>query len=129
MVPGFYERIIPLPELPEVLATAWLVALIEGTCADALRPFLQDDETSVGVSVAIDHIAPTPAGFDVTARVHLDTRDGRRVTFNAECVDNAEVVAKATHKRIIIDKARFADRVHAKQSGVATAGTNVRHSV
>jgi fluoroacetyl-CoA thioesterase len=115
-VPAFYRNLIPLPELPSVLATAWLVALVEGTCAEALRPYLSPGESSVGVAVAISHVAPTPAGLSVTARIVLTKIDGRRLTFSADCFDNVEYVGSALHERMLIDVGRFDGRLRSKRS-------------
>lgn len=119
-VPAFYRSLIPLPELPSVLATAWLVALVEGTCAEALRPYLSPGESSVGVAVTISHVAPTPPGLSVTARIVLTKIDGRRLTFAADCFDSVEYVGSASHERAVIDVGRFDGRLKSKGSSLAS---------
>jgi fluoroacetyl-CoA thioesterase len=119
-VPAFYRNLIPLPELPAVLATAWLVALVEGTCAEALRAYLSPGESTVGVSVAITHIAPTPPGLAVTARIVLTRIDGGRLTFSADCFDSVEYIGSAVHERAVIDLGRFDRRLTGKRSKAAS---------
>jgi fluoroacetyl-CoA thioesterase len=115
-VPRTYARLIPVPEIPPALATAWLVAMVEGTAAELLRPFLAPGESTVGVSIWITHTSPTPAGLDVTVRVRLVEVDGRRLTFDADCWDAIEAIGHAHHERMVIDVERFTARLRRKAS-------------
>jgi len=82
------ERTVPhlLPEadeftvLPEVLATGYLVAILEWTCLLALAGHLDDDEATLGVHVDVSHEAPTPPGAPVTVDVELTAINGRTLT-------------------------------------------------
>ena len=82
------ERTVPhlLPEadefsvLPEVLATGYLVGILEWTCRLALAGHLDDDEATLGVHVDITHEAPTPPGTPVTVEVELTAIDARTLT-------------------------------------------------
>jgi predicted thioesterase len=41
--------------------------------------------------------------------------DGRRVTFNVKAEDSSGVAGEGTHERVLIDLARFLQRVGARQ--------------
>jgi fluoroacetyl-CoA thioesterase len=91
----------------DVLATPAVVALCERAAVAAVGPSLGANETSVGVRVEIDHIAPTVPGLEVSATAKLRGIDGRRLKFDVEVSDRAGVVARVTHIRVVVDRDRF----------------------
>jgi len=112
-------RLLPeAPEfapMPEVLATGYLVALLEWTCVQLLRPHTDwPAEQSVGTHISVSHRAATPPGLTVTAVAELTGIDGRRLAFAVSASDGADQIAQGTHERYLIDSARFAERAAAK---------------
>lgn len=113
------ERTVPhvLPEagefsaLPEVFATAYLVAVVEWTCVRALIGHLDDDETTLGVHVDLSHDAPTPSGAIVTIEVELAHVEGRQLTFVVRAHDDAAVISSGTHRRAVVNIDRFQARL------------------
>ena len=103
--------------MPAVLATPWLIAHLEYAARDALAPCLEDHERSVGVSVDVEHLAPTPEGFTVTCRARVIHVSGPVVTFQVEAHDGTEPIARGIHKRRVIDVDRFARRLEKKRAG------------
>lgn len=69
-----------------------------------------------GARIAVEHLAPTPAGIRVEARAELLAVDGRRLTFAVEAHDERELVGRGSHERVAIDLGRFRQRLAAKQS-------------
>lgn len=118
------DRTVPhlLPEAPEfttmpdVLATGYLVGLVEWTCMQALTPHLQSDQRTLGVHVDLSHEAPTPPGAIITVDATLITVDGRRLTFEITARDDAAVICRGRHQRAIIDLNRFQRSVAARQA-------------
>ena len=100
----------------DVLATPALVGLFERAAMRALDGLLGEGEASVGSVVEITHLAPTPAGAEVTARARLARVDGREVWFELDAEDDRETVARGRHSRVIIDQARF-ERLVARKRG------------
>jgi fluoroacetyl-CoA thioesterase len=90
-----------------VLATPVVLSLVERAAVKTVRGRLPDGQTSVGSSVTLDHLAPTPVGARVKAAVRLAGVDGRRVTFSFSVGDPAGEVARGTHVRVIVDRERF----------------------
>ena len=64
--------------MPSVLATAFMVGLMEWACMEALRPFMGEDEISLGTNVCVTHSAATPAGMRVEIDVTLVEVHGSR---------------------------------------------------
>ncbi len=97
-------------EVP-VLATPRLVALLEEATVDALAGHLDPGQTTVGMRVQIDHLAPTAIGATVHAEATLEAVEGRRLTFAAEATEDGAPVATATVTRVVVDTERFLGRL------------------
>lgn len=97
-----------------VLATPEMVRLIEQTAIDAVTPYLQHGQQTVGTKIDVAHLAATPEGMRVTIRVTLIGIDRRRLSFRAEIHDEVEKVGEATHERFILDQDKRTDRLAEK---------------
>ena len=101
-------------DMPAVLSTPWLVKWLEKTARETLRPLLDVGEASVGMEVDIRHLAPTPPGGRVRCTARVIGAEGSTVTFQVEASDEQELIARGVHKRAVISKARFFERVARK---------------
>ncbi|NNB89334.1 thioesterase family protein [Corallococcus exiguus] len=106
-VPRFNPDWPGFSDMPPVLATAMLVGFIEHTCVLGLRSLLTAEQRTVGTHVDISQVAPTPTGRTVTAAVEWVSIDGKSLLFKVTCHDDAGLVSEGTHRRAIIDMARF----------------------
>lgn len=97
-----------------VLGTPAVLALVEAAAVAAVADELEPGATTVGASVALDHLAPTPAGGTVTATAALAQVEGRRLTFRFEVTDAAGPVARGEHVRVIVDRDRFLGSARAR---------------
>jgi fluoroacetyl-CoA thioesterase len=117
-VPAMTHLFASFDDMPPVFATAYLVAFVEWTCTEALKPYLAPGQRSVGTHVNLSHVAATPIGIDVTAEVELVEVEGRRLKFKATCRDAAEVIGEGFHERFVIDAEKFAARM-AKKTAIS----------
>lgn len=103
-------------EEARVLSTPHLIGFMEITSRNAILPFLDEEEDSVGTTVNIRHLGATPVGMSVefTATV-LEVVD-RRVRFRVEARDEKELVGEGTHERFVINIPRFTSRLAAKRN-------------
>jgi fluoroacetyl-CoA thioesterase len=113
-VPALAASVGDLSDMPPVFATAYLVAFVEATCIDALKPHLAAHQRTVGIHVDLSHTAATPVGMQVTAEVELVAVEGRRLRFKVECRDEVETIGTGMHDRAIIDAAKFLRRIETK---------------
>jgi fluoroacetyl-CoA thioesterase len=121
-VPHLYPEFVEFREMPEVFATGFMVGLIEGACQLAIKPYLDwPREQSLGTHVDFSHLAATPPGLTVTVDCEVIAVEGRRVTFRATAHDGHDVISQGTHKRVVIDVARFVGRVSRKKKPSADA--------
>jgi len=122
-VPHLYPESQMFREMPEVLATGFMVGLMEWACIEALRPHLDwPEEQSLGVLVHFSHLAATPPGLTVTVDVTLDRIEGRRLTFSVSAHDGVDRIAEGTHQRVVIDRDRFNSKVAEKLQRAAHTG-------
>ena len=103
------------PGGPAVLASPWLLMIMEFAAYNAIQPHLEADEQSVGVGFDFQHLAPTPAGAHVVATAEITEVNGKFVTLDFEARDEQEVVGKGTHVRAVIEMQRFHKRLERKR--------------
>jgi fluoroacetyl-CoA thioesterase len=116
-VPALYPESAEFQEMPGVFATGFLVGFLEWACIQAVNPHLDwPAEQTVGTHIDVSHVAATPAGFDVTAKVRLIEVDGRRLLFEVEAHDGVELISKGKHERFIINKDKFDAKIREKIS-------------
>src|SRR5712671_340508 len=84
--------------MPAVLSTPRLIGLLERTARQALVPFLEADERSVGSEIELRHMAPTPLGQQVTCTARVVSTEDGAVTFQVEARDQHELIARGLHK-------------------------------
>ena len=79
-----------------------------------MLPLLDANESTVGVHVDVEHLAPTPLGQKVTCVARVINSDGPLVTFQFDARDEQEKIALGVHKLRVIRIDQFAKRVQAK---------------
>lgn len=114
-VPHLYPESEMFQQMPQVLATGFLVGLMEWACIDALQPHLDwPNEQSLGTLVNVSHLAATPPGLTITVEVRLEKVEGRKLTFFLSAHDGVDKIAEGRHERVVIDAARFNAKVAEK---------------
>lgn len=94
-----------------VLGTPAILAVIEEAACAAITGALDDGRTSVGTWVELEHLAPSKVGAEVVATVELTGVDGKTLAFTGEVRDGDAVVARARHRRAVVDRERFLERL------------------
>lgn len=118
MVPALYPESSSFQAMPAVFATGFMVGFLEWACIEAIKPHLDwPNEQSLGTAINVTHDAATPSGFTVTANVKVIEIDGRRIRFEIEAHDGVDCIAKGTHERFVIDKAKFDQKIARKRAG------------
>lgn len=99
-----------------VLATPRVIAWMEAAAVAALAGSLAGDTTSVGTMISVEHLAASTVGAVVLAVAEVTDLDSRRVTFRLTAVADDEVVARGSHTRALVDRARFLARLEGTDS-------------
>jgi fluoroacetyl-CoA thioesterase len=97
-----------------VLATPVMINLIEAATLNAIEALLPAGHQSLGIHLDVRHTAATPVGMRATAISELIAIDGRTLTFKVEARDEREVIGGGTHQRVVVNVARFDERVQKK---------------
>jgi len=107
-VPALYPEAEEFRQMPEVLATGYLVGLLEWACIRMINPHLDwPGEMSLGTHIDVSHSAATPAGLEVIVTTKLVRVDGRRLFFEVDAHDGVDTISEGRHERYVIDRARF----------------------
>jgi fluoroacetyl-CoA thioesterase len=102
-------------------ATPSMILDIEHTCRELIIEHADPGEDSVGMEVAVKHLAPTLMGMTVEVTVRVVAVDGRKVVFETAVKDELDNVGAGTHTRFIVDKAKTFERIKAKAARFAAA--------
>jgi|SRR5579871_2834585 len=107
---------MPGEAYPAVFATASMIALMEVAAGRCLLAMLEPGELSVGVSIQVNHTAPTPPGERVTATARYIGRDGRKFRFEVVARDAAGEIGHGIHERAIVDEQRLRARAEGRRT-------------
>lgn len=99
-----------------VFATPYMIAMMELASCNALAPYYEEGQSSVGTKLNVSHDAATPVGMKVRAEAEVVEVDRRRIVLNVTAYDEAGVIGKGTHERFLIDAAKFLAKAEAKQA-------------
>ncbi len=91
----------------DVLATPRLVALCEEACCAAIAGKIGARQTTVGVRVQFDHLAPVRLGSAVEAEATLEKVEGRRLTFTVSVTDAVGLVGAGRMTRVLVEVDAF----------------------
>jgi fluoroacetyl-CoA thioesterase len=102
------------PELPSVLSTPHMIGWMEAAGFEALLPFCEGDEVSVGTAININHRAPSGIGTLVRCEPVLEQINGRFLTFRVSAHDGTQVIGYGTIGRVIVSRSKFEEKFRAK---------------
>jgi fluoroacetyl-CoA thioesterase len=97
-----------------VLATPVMINLMEAAALDAVERLLPAGHQSLGIRLDVRHYAATPVGMRVRATAEVVKVDGRAIDFRVVARDEKEPVGDGLHQRVVVNVARFDERVQRK---------------
>lgn len=107
-VPNLFHDTPFACDMPNVLATGYMVGLMELACTQGIMPFVDwPREVSLGTHVSFSHLAATPPGMLLTIKGEVTAVEGRRVRFKVEAWDGVDKISEGEHERCIIAPERF----------------------
>ena len=104
--------------LVPVLGTPVMINLIEAAALAAVERLLPPGHQSLGIHLDVRNFAATPIGMRVRATAELTAVDGRTLSFRVEARDDLEPIGDGTHQRVVVNVARFDQRVQRKLTTV-----------
>ena len=100
-----------------VLATPVMVNMMEAAALAAVEPHLPAGYQTLGTLLQVEHVAATPVGMGVRVTATLSAVDGRRLRFDLDAHDERERIGGGVHERVVVNVARFEERVRRKAAG------------
>lgn len=100
-----------------VLATPVMINLIEAAALAAVEHLLPEGYQSLGTHLDVHHVAATPVGMRLSASALVESFSGRTVVFRVEARDEKDLIGHGTHERVIVNVAKFDQRVQRKLRG------------
>jgi fluoroacetyl-CoA thioesterase len=114
------ERTIAfMGEEARTYATPSMILDIEHTCRELILEHASAGEDSVGMEVAVKHLAPTLMGMTVEIASRVTSVEGRKVSFEVTVKDELDTVGTGSHMRFVVEKAKTLERLKAKAARVA----------
>ena len=101
--------------MPPSFATPMLISLMDNAAIEAVKKRLPANYITVGTSITVKHIAPTPEGMTITAQAELKDIFQNRLIFKITAYDEIEKVGEGEVERYVIDLERFSDKILEKK--------------
>ena len=99
----------------QVLATPVMCGLMEQAASELTDSMLEPENTSVGISLNIQHVAATPVGMKIKASAELVAVDGRKLSFKLQAFDEAGEIGHGEHERFIVNRDKFQSKADSKK--------------
>lgn len=102
------------PELPPVYSTPDMIRLMEIAAFQALQPYCEGNEITVGTSINIEHRAASGIGSRIKAEATLESFDGRFFTLRVTARDDTQEIGRGTVGRAVVSLSKFAGKMKSK---------------
>lgn len=118
-VPQLYNDTWFCREMPSILATGYMVGLMELACMDAIMPYLDwPHEQTLGTKVCFTHLAASLPGMLLTITGKLLSIEGRLLDFEVSAWDGIDKVSEGRHERMVVQSQRFQSKLEQKKQRV-----------
>jgi fluoroacetyl-CoA thioesterase len=97
--------------LPPVYSTPDMIRLMETAAFQALQPYCEGDEITVGTSIHVEHRAASGIGRRVKAEAVVESFDGRFYTVRVSASDGVQEIGRGTVGRAVVSVGKFTARM------------------
>ncbi len=104
-------------ELPPVYSTPNMIRLMEIASFEALQPFCDEGEITVGISIHVEHRAASGIGMQIHAEAELESFDGRFYIMRVRAHDGIQEIGRGTVGRAVVHVPTFIQRMREKARG------------
>jgi fluoroacetyl-CoA thioesterase len=101
-------------QLPPVYSTPDMIRLMETAAFQALHPYCEGDEITVGTAINIQHRAASGIGAHIQAEAVLESFDGRFYTLRVSARDDVQEIGRGTVGRAIVSIGKFVEKMKGK---------------
>jgi len=107
------------PKLPPVYSTPDMIRLMETACFNALQPYCDEGEITVGIAIHVEHRAASGIGMRIHAEAELESFDGRFYTMRVSAHDGTQEIGRGTVGRAVVHVPSFLRRMRDKAPDVS----------
>ena len=100
-------------------ATPRMISDIEYACRNLILEHADAGEDSVGMEVAVRHLAPTLKDMTAEVTVRVTSVEGRKVSFEVAVRDELDAVGTGSHTRFVVEKTKTLERLKSKAERLA----------
>ncbi len=93
-----------------VYATPCMIALMEKTAMESIRPYLEQGQGSVGIKIDVRHVSASPVGSMISCESEVVEIDRKRIVFSVKAFDGHGLIGEGIHERFIIDNNKFFEK-------------------
>ena len=95
------------PELPAVYSTPDMIRLMETAAFNALQPYCERGEITVGTAINVEHRAACGIGANIKAEASLESINGRFYVLRVTARDLTQEIGRGTVSRAVVEVTRF----------------------
>ena len=99
------------PKLPPVYSTPAMIRLMEIAGLNALLPYVEGDEITVGTAINIEHRAASLVNTKVTAEAIVEKIDGRFYTLRVRAWDDKKEIGSGTISRTFVSLGKLMNKL------------------
>ena len=103
------------PELPPVYSTPDMIRLMETAAFNALQPYCEGDEITVGTAIHVEHRAASGIGAKVRAEAVLESFDGNFYVVRVTAWDAVREIGRGTVERALVSVGRFLEKMKSRE--------------
>ena len=97
--------------LPPVYSTPDMIRLMETAAFQALQPYCEGDEITVGTGINIEHRAASGIGARIKAEAILESFDGRFYKLSVTAEDDGREIGRGTVARAVVSISTFREKM------------------
>jgi len=91
-----------------------MIRLMEIAAFQALQPYCEGDEITVGTAINIQHRAASGIGAQIRAEAVLESFDGRFYTLRVTANDDVQEIGRGTVGRAVVSIGKFVEKMEEK---------------
>lgn len=91
-----------------------MIRLMEIAAFQALQPYCEGDEITVGTSINVEHRAASGMGAQITAEAVLESFDGRFYNLRVTARDDVQEIGRGTVGRAVVSVGKFLEKMKSR---------------
>lgn len=95
----------------DVFSTPNLIAFMEKTAFISVEKYLEEEDTTVGISVNARHLKANLIGDKLSCVATLTEIDGKKLSFQIVVIHEETIVGSCFHDRFIVNKEKFINKL------------------